>query len=169
MCPALMGPVAAAPVTVAVGVMGACNPPTSWGAPRTLLMLRTGAPTLAVTAGVSRGDNATGMSSALVAKLVAAVSEMDETDTPARPCAASVALMATPATVPPTVSASVAPRASAGAVTEGRPAAARGDGAALGRTGASPECSQRQIAMAGLSIAGGAVVAGVAVPVERPG
>src|ERR671938_796512 len=95
---------------------------------------------------VGRRDNATGTSSALAARLVATVSEMHETDTPARPCAASVPLMVTPATVPPTVSASVAPRASAGAVTEGRPAAARGDGAALGSTGTCPECSPRQIA-----------------------
>src|SRR5919198_5838590 len=159
MCPGLMGPVAAVPVTVAVGVMDVGNPPTPWGAPRTLLVRRSGAPTLMVAAGVGRGDNATGTSSALAARLVAAVSEMDETDTPARPCAASVPLMVTPATLPPTVSASVAPRASAGAVTEGRPAAARGDGAALGTTEACPECSQRQIAMAGLSSAGGTVVA----------
>src|SRR5205085_2134677 len=164
-----MGSVDAGPVPVAVGVTGVCNPPTSWGAPRTLLMLRSGAPTRAVTMGIGRGDNATGTSSALAAILVAAVSEMDETDTPVRPCAASVLLMASPATLPPTVSASVAPRASAGAVTEGRPAAARGDGAALGRTGACPECSQRQISMAGLSIAGRTVVAVSSVPVERPG
>jgi hypothetical protein len=167
MRPVLMGPAAAVPVTVAVGVVDVCNPPTSWEP--TLLVLRTGAPTLAVTAGVGRGDNATGTSSALAARLVRAVSEMDETDVPARPCAASVPLMATPATLPPTVSASVAPRASAGAVTEGRPAATRADGVDLGRTGACPECSQRQIAMAGLSIAGGTVITVGAVPVERPG
>src|SRR5437763_2305764 len=139
MRPVLVGPVDAVPVTLAVGVMG-----------------------------VGRGDNAAGTSSALAARLVPAVSEMEETDTPARPCAASELLMATPATLPPTVSASVAPRASAGAVTEGGPAAVRGDGTALGRTGACPECSQRQISMAGLSIAGRTVVAVAAVPVERP-
>src|SRR5947207_7610593 len=104
----LSGPVDAVPVTVAVGVMvmGVCDMP--------LLVRRSGAPTVAVTVDVGRGDNATGTSSSLAARLVAAVSAMDETDAPARPCAASVLRTATPATLPPTVSVSVAPRATAG-------------------------------------------------------
>src|SRR5205085_5737970 len=97
----------------------------------------------------------------------AAVSAMDETDAPARPCAASVLLMVTPATLPPTVSASVAPRATAGAVKARRFAAAAGDGAAVaagngpavGRAGAGRRCSHCQNAAAELSIAGGTFVA----------
>src|SRR5437763_10249777 len=107
---------------------------------------------VAVTVAVGRGDNATGTSSSLAARLVAAVSAMDETDAPARPCAASVLRMATPATLPPTVSASVAPRASAGAVMAGGSAAAPGDGAAaapgdgvaVGRARAGRRCCHRQ-------------------------